>query len=177
MNLERSLSTDGWMKECELIYLASAAKRSLVIAELGSWKGRSTLALAENTDGVVFCVDVWEDNPLRPMYTGVRGSIFWEFQENTHEITNVIPLVTTTDLAAAAMKEIGAKFDLVFIDACHDFDSVERDILSWRPLLRDEGILCGHDFIGGYPGVAQAVKLHVPRYRLINSIWTTEPIN
>ena len=180
MNIQRALATDGWMEPVELEYLASLAQRSRVIVELGSWKGRSTLALAQNTNGVVFAVDVWEDNPLGPMGTGMRGSIFAEFQENTRGLANIIPIVATTANAFEAMKIAGIRPDLIFIDACHEYEAVREDILNWRSLLTPfylltgEHVLCGHDFVGDYPGVAKAVTELVPEFRLVNSIWTTE---
>jgi hypothetical protein len=47
--------------------------------------------------------------------------------------------------------EVGPRycFDWVYIDACHFFDDVYQDLESWYPLLRDGGILCGHDYLDG----------------------------
>jgi hypothetical protein len=47
--------------------------------------------------------------------------------------------------------------DFVFIDACHEYESVKKDILVWMPKIKDGGILSGHDYGRGFPGVAQAV--------------------
>jgi predicted O-methyltransferase YrrM len=175
VKLESALKTDGWMEQVELEYLAETASNSLTIAELGCWKGRSTLALAENTPGVVFAIDVWEDNPLAKMGTGIHGSIFAEFQQNTRELSNVCPIVLDTDRAWKIMSEAGLRFDLIFIDACHEYEQVKRDIQNWKKLLSEGGILCGHDFVGDYPGVAQAVRELIPKFRLVNSIWIMEP--
>ena len=46
---------------------------------------------------------------------------------------------------------------MVFIDADHAYDSVKRDILNYRPFLRKGGLLCGHDYYYGWPGVMHAV--------------------
>ena len=54
--------------------------------------------------------------------------------------------------------------DVVFIDADHTYECCSLDILRWRPKLRSGGLLCGHDF-HTRPGVARAVKEHVPDYQ------------
>ena len=53
-------------------------------------------------------------------------------------------------------------FDLVFIDANHSYKMVKRDILLWRPLVKKDGIISGHDYGFAnrpcrYPGVQKAV--------------------
>ena len=37
-------------------------------------------------------------------------------------------------------------FDLVFIDGNHFYESVMEDIKAWLPLVRNGGILSGHDY-------------------------------
>jgi hypothetical protein len=44
---------------------------------------------------------------------------------------------------------------MVFLDGSHDYESVVRDILAWRSLVADGGLLCGHDH--SWPGVERAV--------------------
>merc|ERR1712048_40303 len=60
-------------------------------------------------------------------------------------------------LSAAALADEDP-FDLVFLDARHDFDAVTTDILAWWPKVRRPGgVLCGHDFQWQYPGLPMAV--------------------
>lgn len=47
--------------------------------------------------------------------------------------------------------------DFVYIDAAHDHESVANDILAWWPLLKEGGILAGHDFDHHHKGVIEAV--------------------
>ena len=52
-------------------------------------------------------------------------------------------------------------FDLIFIDADHNYESVKADIAAWRGALKPGGIMCGHDYLGdsygSFPGVDRAV--------------------
>lgn len=53
-------------------------------------------------------------------------------------------------------------FDLIFIDANHEYESVKKDIFYWKTKIRQGGILCGHDYLisdnDPSNGVAKAVK-------------------
>ena len=67
-------------------------------------------------------------------------------------------------------------FDLVFIDANHTYEHVKEDIEAWYPKVREGGILAGHDWCEGFPGVAQAVhEYFTPRDKVVllthNTVW------
>lgn len=49
-------------------------------------------------------------------------------------------------------------FDIVYIDASHDYESVKKDILHWLPKVKKDGIICGDDYVAGWPGVVKAVN-------------------
>jgi predicted O-methyltransferase YrrM len=167
------------MSQEELTYLAHAASKSMVIAEIGSYSGRSTLALAVNAPAgsIVYACDHWQGSAdHQEMLSKMPpGWLFDDFTTNMQGITNVWPLAVNSLQAARWMATQGKRFDLIFIDASHDFESVKADILAWRPLLKDGGILCGHDYDDlPNPGVKQAVDLLIPKFRVIGTIWTTE---
>ncbi len=37
-------------------------------------------------------------------------------------------------------------FDFIYIDACHLYECVKRDLTDWLPKLKDGGIMAGHDY-------------------------------
>jgi len=43
-----------------------------------------------------------------------------------------------------------------FIDAGHSYQAVKKDLETWYPKMKDNGLFCGHDWFG--EGVQQAVK-------------------
>lgn len=77
-------------------------------------------------------------------------------------------------VAAERFTSFGMQFDMIFIDAAHDFESVSADILAWRPLVAPGGLLCGHD--AGHPPIMRALAELLPD-RLPNecSMWQVRP--
>lgn len=182
MNIERAIATAGFMGEGELACLGSLAIKCLRIVEIGSWRGRSTRAFADNTLGIVTCVDTWADNAYGASFPGDAPDLcqhpdwLWnEFNKNLadHIAGNRIRTMRMTSVAAAQVCAMENKtFDLAFIDASHTYEDVKQDILCWRPLLAPGGILCGHDYQPlHHPGVVQAVDELLPGCTVEGTIW------
>eukprot|EP00927_Polykrikos_kofoidii_P048612 TRINITY_DN42865_c0_g1_i1.p1 TRINITY_DN42865_c0_g1~~TRINITY_DN42865_c0_g1_i1.p1 ORF type:complete len:453 (-),score=79.55 TRINITY_DN42865_c0_g1_i1:31-1389(-) len=67
-------------------------------------------------------------------------------------------LLRTTSEEAAVTFAQDETFDLIYLDARHDYESVEADIRAWLPRVRQPGgILAGHDFQWQYMGLPMAV--------------------
>jgi predicted O-methyltransferase YrrM len=148
MGIDRALSIRGWMAPEELQFLADHASNHQRIAEVGSWRGRSTAALADNTNGVVYAIDTWAGSPETDFdQEFIAGGPEWLYQDFLqHAAPNVVPVRMTSVDAAADFAAKGQTFDMIFIDGAHDYQSVRTDILDWYPLLEPGGLLCGHDY-------------------------------
>lgn len=146
--IERADAIGGWMSREELSWLAAMAATHHNIAEVGSWKGRSTAAIADNTSGIVYAIDTWRgsDEPAHHAELDDKDPewLFGEFEKN--RAPNVIAIRGTSLEAAEMFAQQGKTFDMIFIDGAHDVESVKADIRAWRPLLADGGLLCGHDY-------------------------------
>lgn len=136
------------MTPAELEFLAREAGKRKRIAEIGSWRGRSTAAIADNTEAVVYAIDTWAGSPETDFDPGfAAGGPEWLWGEFLlHKADNVIPVRMTSVDAAAYFAGRGDTFDMIFIDGAHDTESVKADIAAWRPLLEPGGLLCGHDY-------------------------------
>lgn len=191
-NIENALKIEGWMRPTELQWLAEAAAKSQVIAEVGSWIGRSTRALADNTPGVVYAVDTWlgSDEPKhkallagKPMSKDAdKPGDNWLFDQFCNNIgvkhlesPHKVRPYQGTSLAGADYlgAHYGFRFDLVFLDASHDYENVKKDIQAWQPLVKPGGVLCGHDFSSSWPGVVRAVResFDYVKFMRDGSIW------
>lgn len=141
-------SIDGWMTRVELNFLATEAAKMDSIIELGSWKGRSTVELLENCPGTVIAVDWFAGSKGEE----IEGVDTWpDFTKNVAGFDLGV-MKMPTDKAAKFLRPV----DMVFIDAGHDYESVSADIKNYLPLAKK--LICGHDYMGCWPGVIQAVN-------------------
>lgn len=74
--------------------------------------------------------------------------------------------------AAKLFTDVGCKFDMVWIDGDHRYESVKADLLAWTPLLVPDGLLCGHD--RAYHPVERAVRELVGPVSFDHGIWYKE---
>lgn len=175
MNLENAMKIEGAMEIQDLRWLAEQASKHKRIVEVGCWQGRSTRVLTDNTNGYVFAVDHWRGSAEHAEFLSHKPADFiWtEFNKNLGDrlrAGKVFPLHLPSVEAAELMS--GMIFDMVFIDASHDYESVRDDIRSWR--LLTEGLLCGHDY--GYPPVTKAVNDSFRNVRIAGNIWYVEQL-
>lgn len=141
--IDRALAIDGWMQPEELRWLAEQATTHKRIAELGSYMGRSTRALGDNTEGIVYAYDDWYGPREYEFTDEYRKTIWPKFQTNLKDLLEsgkvIVRKINHADLTDAPM------VDMVFIDGDHSYESVKRDIEFWRRYLIAGGLLCGHD--------------------------------
>jgi SAM-dependent methyltransferase len=182
IDITRALAIPGWMDPPDLAWLAEAATHAARIVEIGSWKGRSTRALADHTTGVVYAIDPWSGPYLgarnRPLK--LKLSVLPAFTEGMQDHIlsgHVVPMQTTSAVAVPhLLAQFGRTFDLVFIDGDHRGACVREDIALARTLVRDGGIISGHDYnCPDWPEVGPAVREalgHAPA--VVKYIWWTE---
>jgi tetratricopeptide (TPR) repeat protein len=136
----------GWMSFPEQLWLYKTAKNHLSIAELGSWKGRSTHALATGTKGIITAIDTWQGSTdlADGTYAIARQEdVLTQFKENTKQFKNII--INQKESLEAVKDYPDKSFDMVFIDATHTYKEVLDDINAWLP--KTKMVLCGHDYL------------------------------
>lgn len=154
LKIDRAFSINGWMFPFEVLWLAVEASKHERIVELGSYLGRSTRALADNTPGWVLAVDDFQGP--RDVVVAARENIYDQFLQNMGGVIDKIR-VCREDFDSVKPEDHDPPFDMIFIDGGHDYKSVRRDIEKWYPYLTIDGLICGHDFHKEYRGVMKAV--------------------
>ena len=95
-------------------------------------------------------VDTWRGTLIEEHIPEVIDGLYDQFLSNvihTGLCDKIRPIRMESHLAATHLSERGETFDLIFIDATHNYEECKRDIASWRPLVRPGGILCGDDLL------------------------------
>jgi glycosyltransferase involved in cell wall biosynthesis len=149
-------NVDGYMSFEELNFLYTTAKRMESVAELGSWKGRSTNALASGCGGTVTAIDTFmgSQDPLDwTMEQAKKEDIYATFLENTKQFSNIV--VNKKDGTEASKDYADKSFDMVFIDAEHTYEALVNDIRHWKGKAKI--LLCGHDYCDAWKNVVRAV--------------------
>jgi len=185
MNITKAKQIEGWMHDSELFWLAETSKDKTIICEIGSWKGRSSKAIADNMpeNATLWCIDTWKGSLNERETTQKEADdlygdgVYYDFlQSNIEEIQKgrVIPLRMKSINASNFFRENKITFDFIFIDGSHDFLSIQQDIAFWWPLLKDHGVFSGHDYV--FTTVCDAVNeyFNPQLIELIDntSIWT-----
>lgn len=173
--IERSLQIEGLTKESELELLhalAASMPAGAVVVEVGSFRGRSTLAIAAGLDQVdrptLVAVDTFAGDPGWDEIAPV-GEARRLFDLNTAGI-GFLQVIQDESMRAAA-RIADSSVDWVFIDALHDYGSVRDDIRAWAPKVKPGGLISGHDY--GRAGVTDAVLAVFSDVRVEHSIWMT----
>jgi beta-1,4-mannosyl-glycoprotein beta-1,4-N-acetylglucosaminyltransferase len=192
LNTWRAKTIDGWFAEGEIDWLAqqvAALPEGATVVEVGSWKGRSSRAIADNlpAGAKLYCVDTFSGSSGEPdahltAKDREGDDTYMSFFHNLHDHLDsgrVIAVRMSSLHAAETMNNLRPQ--LIFIDGAHDYESVKADIEAWLPLLAEGGLICGHDYYAEgeglhWVGVRQAVEEKFPRVqKAATSIWHVRP--
>lgn len=146
----------------------------IVMIEVGSYAGESADIFASTGKvKTLYCVDPWKsgyDEGDIASYSSDFKEVENAFDEVQKKHSDVIVKYKgTLDDFIADHPEV--KPDLLYIDACHQYEAVKRDINSALKLCPK--CLSGHDYVNGWGGVVKAVDevLGKPDYVYADGSW------
>jgi len=140
---------------CELPKLFKSYQ---VGVEVGVLRGRYAYSLLSQWPGTLYLVDSWEEYPE---YVDIPQNHEDNYQRTLDRLTpfagrfQVWRERSSEDLAS----RIGM-VDFAYVDANHAFEYVMQDLQTWWKVIKQGGILAGHDlFQVEHPGVTEALVL------------------
>lgn len=142
------------------------------VIEVGSWEGRSTVALAHAVyPHVVHAVDTWEGSPGEPsadLAAAEGRDVFATFRENMAALTRGNVEAHRMGWRDYFVRD-ASPIRFVHIDAEHSYDEVFDNILTVRPLMARGGIICGDD--AHHPPVMQAAADALGAVKVRATLW------
>lgn len=138
---------------------------------------------------MLYAIDSWNGSSGEPdahatakLREGDQAYRCWLLNMFDHVAAGrVIPIRMQSGNAASVLSELGIKFDVVWIDGDHSAEGIQRDVEAWLPLLKEGGLLCGHDYYRENEGpwwvhVRQYVEEKFPQVeKAATSIWYVRP--
>lgn len=157
--LDASGEIAGWLTRAEaglLFDAAAAAPAGQAVVEIGSFAGKSTVALAlgarAGAGARVYAVDPHTGSSETAAVTGFLDT-FELFKANLerHGATRQVDVVRDFSVSAAARFERPVAF--LFIDGAHGYRAVRDDFDSWLPKVVEGGSIAFHDsWVLPFPG-------------------------
>jgi predicted O-methyltransferase YrrM len=159
--LGRVMSVEGMISEAEagaLMKLASEVPPGTCILEVGSYRGRSTSALALGANGApVYAIEPHES------FEGIYGGQFGPadrraFFRNLLR-AGVVEKVRLVNLSSEVVSKGWERpIGLLWLDGDHTVEGVRRDFESWEPYLRPGGVVAFHDATDPDGGPAKLIE-------------------
>jgi predicted O-methyltransferase YrrM len=157
LNWNKIEPIEGWLFKEEAELLFSITPRHGYVLEVGCWKGKSTNVFLQARAWVT-CIDWFQgsdetpdSDTLREFLMNTRGSRIKIYPQKTQEVNE---------------QELTDIYDVLYIDAAHDYDSVKYDFNKFSPAVMPGGYAAFHDAWGEngeeehtpWRGVTQFVK-------------------
>lgn len=132
---------------CDIYELKTT--KTIDCVEIGTYIGESALIISSfKFIKNMICVD--------PYFTDIAA------KRLKHK--NNITQAKTTSLDY--VKRVADKsIDMVYIDGCHKAHCIESDLYEWYPKIKENGFICGHDYIPKFKEVIDAVNIFANQYK------------
>jgi len=177
-------SVEGWFSPGDMAFYKESLDKfpgPAHFVEVGSYKGKSSsfmaVEIANSKKSIKFdCVDTWLGAPEHQAGGAledpdvVNDTMYDVFTQNMKLVKDYYTAVRMTSVEAAATYADNS-LDFVFIDADHAYESVREDIIAWWPKVKKGGIISGHDYHGGAPGVMFATNELFGFVRVTANCW------
>jgi hypothetical protein len=161
--------TPGWLGADEAWALHEAVRdhpskeTGLTVVEIGSWQGRSAVALASGLrargGGTLYAIDPHSGTALHEA-TGVTDT-YEACLENVRAAGLARYVKSIRAVSAVARSDFeDASVDVLFVDGSHKYRDVLTDIDSWTSALADVATVAFHDAFA-YSDVRRALEERV----------------
>ena len=142
-----------------------------VMCELGCYKGRSLCSVSDIVKRKklkVTAIDIFTGTASEGHYEADYQA---EFEHNLERFGIREQVRVIKGLTTGVVKQMDREFDLLFIDADHQYSAIRKDIDNWISKVKKGGTISGHDY-GTHPGIAKAVNETWSNVRVSGYVWS-----
>lgn len=137
-------------------------------AEIGVAFGGHSEAILQNTSvEKLYAIDSYKNRPEYDDPMNLPQPVFDRlFQRTGQRLSAFGDRVTQIRLdSVEAAAQINEPLDFVYIDGDHSYEGIRADLQAWFPLIREGGIIAGHDYgQPAFPGVKAAADQFFKRF-------------
>ena len=131
--------------------------------EIGAWKGRSAVFMAERIKESGKKFDFYAIDPFDGAGGGYENdpdvknnSLFETYQSNIEPVKSYIQTLKGFSYEVVDQFE-DESIDFLFIDGDHRYEGIKRDLEDWDIKVKHGGVIAGHDYNEPSAGVKRAV--------------------
>ena len=145
----------------ELPELVKELRMPLTAAELGCAEGYFSAELLKAGITLLYMVDNY--GTIQNAFGDGASPQEWHERNMSQALGRASQYSTATvELLRGISWDMASKvkddsLGLLYLDACHTYDCVKKDLEAWFPKVKQGGIVAGHDFLNKSYGVNQAV--------------------
>jgi predicted O-methyltransferase YrrM len=157
--LKTAMQVRGMLDEEQIAYLYDLAQLAPdgAACEVGVWRGRSFVGWGLGRKGQLYAVDWWyggadiaEQLEAKEM-AGDSPAVIGAKRKRDFEATiAALGLAERTIIVVGyswyAATQILEPLAFCFVDACHDQEAVNKDLMAWPQKIMPGGILAMHDY-------------------------------
>jgi hypothetical protein len=147
--------------EAQLLFrLASEVPAGGCVVEIGSFQGKSTVALglgAKQAGAWVWAIDPHDDYQ-------VNETVRYGMENHAALLKNLVEFEVADTVHMIALSSFSVvsvwinPVNLLWVDGCHDYEMVKLDLVMWAERVIPSGKIALHDTSGHYPEVTRALN-------------------
>ena len=146
------------------------------VLEIGSFEGRSTCWLLENTQAHVTCVDTWDGSDEHG--DELKNGLFDRFQDSIKDYKDRVTICRGFSGEVLRTFTCEPTFDFIYIDTTHQYDQTVLELELAYKKIKNNGIVAGHDYHPQMFGeVVNAVHFFSDKYKLPFTLTTDDVLN
>lgn len=136
-----------------------APESEIVGLEIGVWRGDMLRHLMTQIPSIkmLYGIDPWMPTPK---YGRKRPIVSWDavYKETQYHLSGYPQVRLIRGMSVDVIDQVPNNLHFIEIDGDHTYSHVREDLEMSEPKIIPGGLLCGHDYYGGYsPDVRRAV--------------------